>query len=151
MPKPDGSTRLCIDYRKLNSATRPDVYPLPRLDDLLHSTGAATFLSTIDLKAGYYQVQVTPPDRDKTAFITPFGVYRFNRLPFGLRNAPATFQRLIDRLRTKLPHMIMLAYLNDLIIMSSTAAKHLEDLQNVFSQLKSFSATNEPPEVSIRL
>lgn len=98
VPKPDGALRLCIDYRRLNEVTTPDTYPMPRLDDLLHATGRTRVISTMDLKAGYYQVPVHPDHRDKTGFVTPFGLYRFRRMPFGLRNAPATFQRLIDRL-----------------------------------------------------
>jgi hypothetical protein len=146
VPKPDGKTRLCVDYRKLNAITKPDVYPLPRIEDLLHSTGNATFISTMDLKAGYYQVKVSPEDRDKTAFITPFGVYRFKRLPFGLRNAPATFQRLIGRGKIGLSDITLLAYLDDLILLSPTAQNHLENLQRTFDQLRSFNLRMNRPK-----
>jgi hypothetical protein len=74
VPKPEGKVRVCIDYRKLNAITIVDNYPLPRLEDLLHSTGDAAFISTVDLKASYYQIQVAEADQDKTAFITPFGL-----------------------------------------------------------------------------
>jgi hypothetical protein len=74
VPKPGGKVRVCIDYRKLNAITIVDNYPLPRLEDLLHSTGDAAFISTVDLKASYYQIQVAEADQDKTAFITPFGL-----------------------------------------------------------------------------
>ncbi|KAK9744200.1 hypothetical protein QE152_g8022 [Popillia japonica] len=83
VPKPDGSIRLCIDHRKVNSITTPDLYPLPRLEDLLHLTGKSAYLSTMDLRSGYYQVEAHPPDRDKTAFICSNGIYCFRRLPFG--------------------------------------------------------------------
>jgi hypothetical protein len=85
VPKPDGSQRLCIDYRKLNAITQPDVCPLPRVEELLHSTGNAKYITTLDLWSGYYQIKMYEPDQDKTAFIIPFGVYRFKRVPFGLR------------------------------------------------------------------
>lgn len=87
VPKPDDSTRLCVDYRKLNNITRRDLYPLPRMEDILHSTGPVAYISTRDLKSGYHQVKVREADRDKTSFITLFGP----------RNAPATFQRLMDK------------------------------------------------------
>ncbi|GBM26819.1 Transposon Ty3-I Gag-Pol polyprotein [Araneus ventricosus] len=87
IPNPDGKTRLCIDYRKLNEITVPDSYPLPRMDDILQSVKHTTFMSTIDLKLGYHQINVHPADRDKTAFVCPFGTFRFKRMSFGLRNA----------------------------------------------------------------
>ncbi|GFW30847.1 hypothetical protein TNCV_4089671 [Trichonephila clavipes] len=97
IPKPNGTFRLCIDYRKLNEITVADTYPLPRMDDLLHQAKLTPFMSTLDLRAGYHQVKVHVEDQDKTAFVCPFGTYRFLRKPYGLRNAPATFQRLMNR------------------------------------------------------
>jgi hypothetical protein len=119
VPKPDGSTRLCVDYRKLNEIAIPDTYPLPRLEHLLHSTGQSNFISTMDLRSGYHQVQVHEPYRDKIAFITSFGTYRFLRLPFGLRNAPATFQRLMDKFKAGLKDVRILVYLDDIIVLSA--------------------------------
>ncbi|KAG5877859.1 hypothetical protein JTB14_036435 [Gonioctena quinquepunctata] len=104
--KEDGTFRMCVDYRRLNSVTVPDRYPLPRMDDLMHAATRTAFMSTLDLKSGYHQVSIRESDRDKTAFITPFGIFRFNRMAFGLRNAPATFQRLIDRFRSGLQDII---------------------------------------------
>lgn len=92
----------------------------------------------LDLKVGYYQIPVDPQDKDKTAFITPFRLYRFHRLPFGLRSAPATFQRLIDLLKTKIGGTILLAYLDDLTILSPTDEKHPSDLENIFKHLRDF-------------
>ncbi|CAK9809129.1 Retrovirus-related Pol polyprotein from transposon 297 [Anthophora quadrimaculata] len=138
VPKPGGQAGLCIDYRKLNAITTPCVYPLPRIDDLLQATGGCTFNSTLDLKAGYCQVKVADDDQDKTAFITSFGLFRFKRLPFGLRNAPATFQRLINHFKTRLGHVIILASLDDNIILSPTAEKHMDDLRDVFERLQHF-------------
>lgn len=102
IPKANGSVRVCVDYRRLNAVTKPDPYPIPRLDDLLHEAKPTPFMSLLDLRAGYWQIGVHKEDQDKTAFITPFGLFKFTRMPFGLRNAPATFQRLIDRMRVSL-------------------------------------------------
>ncbi|GBN19637.1 Transposon Ty3-I Gag-Pol polyprotein [Araneus ventricosus] len=96
IPKPDGKTRLCIDYLKLNEIKVPDSYPLPRMDDLLESAKHPTFMSTIDLKSEYHHMNVHPADRDETAFVFPFGTFRFKKMPFGLQNAPGTFKRLMD-------------------------------------------------------
>ncbi|GFW77463.1 hypothetical protein TNCV_2498561 [Trichonephila clavipes] len=135
IPKPNNQFHLCIDYRKLNEVTVPDTYPLPRMDDLLQEAKHTAYISTIDLKSGYYQVNVNPADRGKTAFVCPFGTYRFKRMPFGLKNAPATFQRLMDIFRRGLS---VLAYLDDIIIMSLTFEQHLADLEAVFKRLMDF-------------
>ncbi|GBM11125.1 Retrovirus-related Pol polyprotein from transposon 17.6 [Araneus ventricosus] len=135
IPKPDGKTRLRIDYHKLNEITVPDSYPLPRMDDLLQSAKHTTFMSTINLKSGYHQINVHPADRDKTAFVCPFGTFRFKRMPFGLRNASATFQRLMDMFCRNLPAM---AYPDDIIVLSPTFDQHLLDLETVFMKLKDY-------------
>ncbi|GFV17369.1 hypothetical protein TNCV_3199801 [Trichonephila clavipes] len=91
VPKSNGTVRLCIDYRKLNAITIPDKYPLSLMDVLLHDAKSTAFMPTLDLKSGYHKVAVNPADQDKTAFVCPFGTFRYKRMPFGLRNAPATF------------------------------------------------------------
>lgn len=136
VPKPDGSIRLCVNYQGLNEVTISDKYPLPRIDDLLHTAKQTTYMTTLDLKSGYHQVSVRESDRDKTAFICPFGIFRFRRMPVGMKNAPSTFQRLIDRFRAGLQDLTILAYLDDLILLSRSFQEHLADLRKVFDRLK---------------
>ncbi|GFY22400.1 retrovirus-related Pol polyprotein from transposon 17.6 [Trichonephila clavipes] len=135
IPKPNGTFRLCIDYRKLNEITVADTYPLPRMDDLLHQAKLTPFISTLDLRAGYHQVQVHVEDQDKRAFVCPFGTYRYLRMPYGLRKAPATFQRLMNRFCNGLQDILALPYLDDIIVSSETFEKHMFDLKAIFERL----------------
>ncbi|XP_073962869.1 uncharacterized protein [Choristoneura fumiferana] len=140
VPKKDGGMRLCIDYRKLNEVTEPDRYPLPRIEDILHAAKTSNYMTTLDLRSGYFQVNVDPADRDKTCFITPMGTYRFIRMPMGLRNSGATFQRLIDRFKANLDlASTVLAYLDDIIVLSPDFQTHLKDLKTVFTRLAKFN------------
>jgi len=108
--KPDGSPRFCIDYRQLNERTVRDSYPIPRIDDCLDSLGDAQFFSTLDCNAGNWQIPIAEEDKPKTAFTCHCGTYQCTRLPFGLCNAPATFQRAIDMILSGVKWQTVLVY-----------------------------------------
>ena len=114
--KKSGDYRFCVDYRRLNAVTKRDVYPLPRMDDVFDRITGAKYFSSLDLMSGYWQVPVAEADTSKTAFVTPDGLYKFVRLPFGLNNAPSTFQRLIDRVLARLKWQMCLVYLDDVLV-----------------------------------
>lgn len=129
--KKDGNWRFCVDYRKLNKFTKKDVYPLPRIDDTLDSLSGSKFFSSMDLYTGYWQIEVDEADREKTAFITPEGLYEFKVMPFGLCNAPATFERMMDNLLRHLKWTMCLCYLDDIVVFSKTFEDHLDRLHAV--------------------
>lgn len=125
MRKQDGSIRLCIDSRKLNQKTRRDAFPLPRIEESFDALRDARFFSSIDLASGYHQVAVAEGDRHKAAFVTPFRLYEHCRMPKGVCNRPATFQRLMQATRNDLIFQIMLVYLDDILVFSKTFTEHL--------------------------
>ena len=95
--KKDGSHHFCLDYNRLNAATKPDTFPLPHIDDLLDQLREARYFSTLDLASGFWQIRIEPLLQEKTAFITPQSLYKFRVMPFGLTNTPAIFQGLIQK------------------------------------------------------
>ncbi|KAG1934719.1 hypothetical protein F2P79_019745, partial [Pimephales promelas] len=134
--KKDGSLRLCVDYRQLNAKTRRDAFPLPRIEESLDALSGARWFSTLDLASGYNQVPVSERDKSKTAFCTPFGLFEWNRMPFGLCNAPSTFQRLMERIFGDQQYQSLLLYLDDIVVFSSSVSQHLERLEVVFRRLE---------------
>ena len=134
--KKSGQMRMCVDYRQLNAKTRRDAYPLPRIEESLDALGGARYFSTLDLASGYNQVAVAEQDRAKTAFCTPFGLYEFNRMPFGLCNAPGTFQRLMEHIFGDQSFQTLLLYLDDVVVFSSTFEQHLQRLGLVLGRLR---------------
>ncbi|KMQ84177.1 reverse ribonuclease integrase, partial [Lasius niger] len=134
--KKDGSHQFCIDYRKLNAASEKDAYPLPHIDATLDKLRGARYLSTLDLKSGYWQVPLAPESRPVTAFTVPGrGLMQFRVMPFGLHSAPATFQRLMDTVLGPELEPHVLVYLDDIIIASNTFEDHLRHLTESFKYL----------------
>ncbi|XP_066258249.1 uncharacterized protein [Euwallacea similis] len=131
--KPNGDHRLCIDYRKLNAITVKDRYPLPNIEDLINQLGGYKYFSSLDMKQGYYQIPLNKESIDKTAFITPDGQYEFLRLPFGLCNAPATFQRWVNSIMGSLRHSEILVYLDDILIPSKSISQGMEKLNTILN------------------
>ena len=135
--KKDGTTRFFVDYRKLNEATVKDAYPLPRIDETLDHLAGACWFSTLDLLSGYWQVEMEPDDRAKTAFITKRGHFQFKVMPFGLCNASATFERLMDTVLSGLQWTTCLVYLDDIIVLGKSFREMMLNLENVFTRLSS--------------
>lgn len=133
--KKTGEDRLCIDYRKLNAITKKDSFPLPRIDDVLDLLQGQKFFSTLDLASGYWQIEMDEKSKEKTAFIVDNNLYEWNRLAFGLTNAPGTFQRLMNHILRKVIGKICLVYLDDIIVFSKTITEHIENLKIIFELL----------------
>jgi hypothetical protein len=134
--KPDGSWRPCGDFRRLNLITEADKYPLPRMDDLAAGLSGCCVFSKLDLKQGYHQIPMRAEDIKKTAIITPFGLFEYTRMPFGLRNSGQTFQRMMDRVVAGLEGVF--CYLDDILVASPDAESHRRHLQGLLSRLREF-------------
>ena len=126
--------RFCVDYRPLNSVTRKDSYPLPRIDESLDLVSGSSWFSSVDLQSGYWQVPLSPEARPKTAFCTDRGLWQLRVLSFGLCNAPATFERLMDRVLAGIPHQRCLMYLDDILAHGSSFQTALELLRLVLQR-----------------
>ena len=138
--KKDGTLKLCVDYRRLNVESQMDAYPMPRIDDLIDRLGKAKFITMLDLTRGYWQVLMASTSRHLTAFTTPFGLFQFKVMPFGLQGAPATFQRLMDQVLKGLESYVA-AYIDDLVIHSRTWGEHLAQVRSVLQRLREAGLT----------
>ena len=134
--KKNGDLRFCVDYRKLNQITVNDSHPLPFISDLLDSVKDAKYFSLLDLRSGYWQIPVAQEDRAKTAFVTQNGLYEFTRMPFGLKTAPATFQRAMEVILAGLTFEICLCYLDDVIVFGKTLTEHNDRLKTVLTRFR---------------
>ena len=146
--KTDGSTRFCVDFRKLNEVTVGDSFPIPRIDDSLRALHGAQIFITPDLTKGYWQVPVRESDREKTAFRCHRGLFEFNTMPFGLKGAPATFQRLMTSVLGEFNWKILLIYLDDVIIYSRSVEEHFEHLTRVFTKIREARLKLQPTKCS---
>jgi len=143
--KKDGGTavRMVVDYRLLNSATLNDPYPMRRVDDTLDQIGKARFLTGLDLSKGYLQVKLKEESIPKSAFVTPFGLFEYTRMSFGLKNSGRTFQRLMDRILRECQEFAI-PYIDDVVIFSDSWQEHLTHLRAVFSKLSQANLTIKP-------
>ena len=135
-PKKDGSKRLCIDFRKINEVTIKDAYPLPRIDDILNTLAGSNIFSTLDATSGYHQIPIAARDIQKTAFQTTSGLYEFVRMPFGLSNAPAAFQRTMDNIFRDEKGEFLQVYLDDIIVYSKSREEHEKHLSIVLKKIQ---------------
>ena len=139
VPKPDKSYRFVTDFRKLNKQTKTDSYPLPRLDDCIDRVGHSKFVSKIDLLKGYWQVPLTPRAKQISAFTTSQGLFVYNVLPFGLKNAPPTFQRLMNQVVSGLSNTAV--YIDDVVVYSDSWSDHIKHLKALCDRLKDTNLT----------
>lgn len=136
--KKNGDIRLCVDYRKLNLQTIKDAYALPNLEETFSALTGSKWFSVLDLKSGYYQIEVDEADKHKTAFVCPLGFWEFNRMPQGITNAPSTFQRLMEKCMGDINLKEVLVFLDDLIVFSETLEEHETRLLHVLNRLKEY-------------
>ncbi|RVW31030.1 Retrovirus-related Pol polyprotein from transposon 17.6 [Vitis vinifera] len=143
VPKKEGKWRVCVDYTNLNNACPKDSFPLPRIDQIVDSTSGQGMLSFLDAFSGY-QIPMSPDDEEKTAFITPHGLYCYKVMPFGLKNAGATYQRLMTKIFKPLIGHTVEVYIDDIVVKSKTREQHVLHLQEVFHLLRKYGMKLNP-------
>ena len=139
VPKPDGSYRFCTDFRRVNAVTKTDSFPLPRIDNCIDRIGNSCYVSKFDLLKGYWQVPLTERAKEISAFVTLDGLYQYLVMPFGMKNAPATFQRMINTVISGLDHCD--AYMDDVIVYSDNWDQHIRQLRSFLSRVKEAQLT----------
>ena len=147
--KKDGSIRFCVDYRKINEYTVKDAYPIPRMDEYLDFLSGNKWFCTLDLESGYWQIKMDEADKEKTAFSTCIGLYQFNVMPFGLCNAPATFERMMERMLKGLKWRTCLIYIDDVIIFGKTFEETRERLNEVLARLPTYGLKLKPKKCEL--
>ena len=144
MKKANGKWRMCVDFTDLNKACPKDSFPLPRIDQLVDSTAGHKLLTFMDAFSGYNQIKMAEEDQEKTAFITSQGLYCYKVMPFGLKNARATYQRLVNKMFNKQISRNMEVYVDDMLIKSKEELAHLDDLRETFATLKQYQMKLNP-------
>lgn len=145
----DGTARLCVDYRRLNGATVRDAYPFPSIDSILSSLGSARVFTTLDCSRGFLQIEMEPSDIPKTAFTCYKGLFEFVCMPFGLKNSPSSFQRLMDIVLDDTRYKFAMAYMDDVVIFSRNFEEHLEHLSIVLQKMQKAGLTVNPKKVQL--
>ncbi|KAL6421530.1 hypothetical protein ACFW04_014289 [Cataglyphis niger] len=135
---------MVLDFRALNDKTIGDAYPLPNIIDILDQLGGAQYFSVCDLASGFHQIKMAPADSHKTAFTTPFGHYEFDRMPFGLKNTPATFQRLMDLVLTGLQGEELFVYMDDIVIYATSLEEHERKYNVLIERLRKANLKLQP-------
>lgn len=148
-PKKDGTARLCVDYRRLNDVSVRDSYPFPSISSVMYALGNATVFTTLDCSRGFLQIEIHPSDVPKTAFICHRGLFEFTRLPFGLSNSPASFQRLMDVVLGNTKYEFAMAYMDDVVVFSRTMEEHVEHLRIVLERMRNAGLTIHPGKVQL--
>ena len=136
MKKANGKWRMCVDFTDLNRACPKDSFPLPRINQLVDSTAGHKLLTFMDAFSGYNQINMAEEDQEKIAFITSQGLYCYKVMPFGLKNAGATYQRLVNKMFSKQIGRNMEVYVDDMLVKSKEELAHLDDLIEIFAMLK---------------
>lgn len=142
--KKDGTLRWCIDYRALNAVTKKDVFPLPLVDECLDTLTGNLWFSKLDANWAYLQIKVKNSDKEKTAFITKYGTFQFNRMGFGLCNAPSTYSRVMNLVLRGLHWKTVLAFLDDILVLGKDFKEHLNNITDVFKRFRSFGLKLKP-------
>ena len=146
--KKNGEMRFCIDFRSINKITKKDSFPMPLVAETLDALSGTHYFTTLDLKSGYWQIELDPSAREKTAFVTHNGLYEFLVMPFGLTNSGASFQRLMEHILRGLEYRFALIYIDDIIIFSKSIEEHLTHLKEVFRRLREANVKLNPKKCS---
>ena len=148
--KRTGELRLCVDFRKLNAKTIKDSYRIPTIEELIDTLGGACWFATLDMTSGYYQVEIEPSHRDRTAFTAgPCGLWQWKRMPFGLTNAPSLFQRLMEKVLSDCHLRTCLVYLDDIVVYAKSISELEQRLEDVFQKIHNAGLKLKPQKCSL--